>query len=150
MSFSKPQVSFFQILHQSSVSRKETLVYFFRSKYFAQEEPVKVFGSKLTKFSSFLKQQICFSSNFESVFSVMKNNSYVPNHSKVFNGLLLSNVLKVWARKYRGFIFHLSLRALKSLKNGTLMGCFCPKHITLQLKNSIRIMCHDTEWWCKM
>ena len=35
------------------------------------------------------------------------------------------------------------IRAFKSLKNGTLMGSFCLKHIIFQLENFIEIMCHD-------
>ena len=75
-------------------------------------------------------------------------------------------------QKYRGVIFHDTeqwcniwinpdlviskmpwgigltfIRALKSLKNCTLMGSFCPKHIMFQLENFIGIMCHDTEGW---
>ena len=42
------------------------------------------------------------------------------------------------------------IRPLKSLKHCTLIGCFCPKHIMFQLKNSTGIMCHDTEVWCKI
>ena len=34
------------------------------------------------------------------------------------------------------------IRALKSLKNCTLMGSFCPKHIMFQLENFRGIMCH--------
>ena len=41
------------------------------------------------------------------------------------------------------------IRALKSLKICTLMSSFCPKHIMFHLENSIRVMCHDTERWCK-
>ena len=40
--------------------------------------------------------------------------------------------------------------ALKSLKNCTWMGYFCPKHIMLQPENFTEIMCHDTEEWCKI
>ena len=79
-----------------------------------------------------------------------------PNHSKVwkfhFDGLFLSKVYKVWAKKYRGVTFHDTeqwcliwinpdlvvskmawaigwtfIRALKSLKNCTLMICFLSK-----------------------
>ena len=78
-------------------------------------------------------------------------------------------------QKYRGVIFHDTaqwckiwinldfavskmaggigwnfIRALKRPKNCTLMGSFCPKHIMFQQKNSIGIMCHDTERWCKI
>ena len=73
-------------------------------------------------------------------------------------------------KKYRGVIFHDTeqwckiwinpdlevskmawgiewtfIRALKSFKNCTLMGFFCPKHIMFQLENFRGIMCHDTE-----
>ena len=41
------------------------------------------------------------------------------------------------------------IRALKSLKNGTLMGSFCPKHIMIQQENFMGIMCHYTEGGCK-
>ena len=42
------------------------------------------------------------------------------------------------------------IRALKSLKNCTSMGSFCPNHIMLQLENFIGSMCHGTEGWCKI
>ena len=76
-------------------------------------------------------------------------------------------------QKYRGVIFHdneqwckiwinpyLSvskiawgigwtfIRALKNLKDCTLMSSFCPKHLTFQLENVIGFMCHDTEGCC--
>ena len=90
--------------------------------------------------------------------------SVSPKQSKVrkfhFDGLFLSKVCEVWAKeKYRGVIFHDTehwckiwinpdlvvskmawgigwnfITALKSLKNCTLMGSFCPKHIIFQLK----------------
>ena len=41
------------------------------------------------------------------------------------------------------------IKAFKSLKNCTLMGSFCTTYIMFQLENFIRIMCHDTEGWCK-
>ena len=40
--------------------------------------------------------------------------------------------------------------APKSLKNCTLMSCFCPKHIMFQLENVSGIMCHNTEGCCKI
>ena len=39
------------------------------------------------------------------------------------------------------------IRAFKRLKNCTLMGSFYPK---FQLESFIRIMCYDTEVWCKI
>ena len=77
-------------------------------------------------------------------------------------------------QKYRGVIFHDTeqwykiwiksdlvvskmtwgsgwtfIRALKSLKNCTIMGSFCSKHIICQLEN-FRRMCHETAEWCKI
>ena len=37
------------------------------------------------------------------------------------------------------------IRTLKSWKNCTLMGSFCPKNIIFKLENFRGIMCHDTE-----
>ena len=42
------------------------------------------------------------------------------------------------------------ITTLRSLKNCILMGSFCPKHIMFQLENFRRVMCHDTEGWCKI
>ena len=42
------------------------------------------------------------------------------------------------------------IKALKSLKNCTMMGSFCPKHIMFQLQDFRGIMGHDTERWCKI
>ena len=77
-------------------------------------------------------------------------------------------------KKYRGVIFHdikqwcktwinpdpvvskmacgiewTSIRALKSLKNCTLM-VFLSQHIMFQLENFRGIMCRETEGWCKI
>ena len=41
------------------------------------------------------------------------------------------------------------IRALKSLRNCTLMGSFSPKNIIFKLENFRVIMCHETESWCK-
>ena len=98
---------------------------------------------------------------------------FSPNHSKVqkfyFNRLFLSKIYDVWPKTYRGVIFHDAvqwcktwispdlvvskmawgigwtlIRAPKSLKNCTLMGSFCPKHIMFQLENFKGVMCHMT------
>ena len=73
---------FLQIWHDSLVSWYITPLYFFRSKvtYFAQKGPIKV-----TKFLSFLKQKISFSSNFAPLFGIMRHIS-----SKLY--ILLSKV----------------------------------------------------------
>ena len=87
-----------------------------------------------------------------------------------FDGLFLPKVYGVWNKKNKGVIFHDTeqwckiwinpdlvvskmawgigwtfIRALKNLKNCTLTGSFCQKHIIIQLENSREILCHDTE-----
>ena len=42
------------------------------------------------------------------------------------------------------------MRAVESLKIGTLIGCFCPKHIKIQVKTYRRAMFYDNEQWCKV
>ena len=109
----------------------------------------------------------------EEFFWILRN--FSPNHSKVpkfyFNALFLSKVYEVWAKKYGGVIFHDTeqrckiwinpdlvvskmawgigwtfIRALKSLKNCSLMGYFYSKHIMFQLENFRGIM----SWHWKM
>ena len=84
MSFPKPPVSFSSNFANSSMSWKITPLYFFRSIviYFAQGTnqsanfwDVWVLRSKFTKLLSFFKQQVSFSSNYVSLFSVLRSNS---------------------------------------------------------------------------
>ena len=89
-------------------------------------------------------------------------------------GYFCPKYMRFELKKYRGVIFHDTeqwckiwinpdlvvskmawgigwtfIRALKSLKNCTLMGSFFPKHI-FQLEDFRGILCHDTEGWCKI
>ena len=82
--FPNHQSVFLQILHNSSMSWKITPLYFFRSIviYFAQGTnqsanfwDVWVLRSKFMKLLSFFKRQVSFSSNYVSLFSVLRNNS---------------------------------------------------------------------------
>ena len=58
--------------------------------------------------------------------------------------------LALWFQKWHEELDELSLEhSQKSEKNGTLIGSFYPKHLMFQLGNFIRIMCHNTEGWCK-
>ena len=41
------------------------------------------------------------------------------------------------------------MRAVKSLKICTLIGFFCPKQVKIWIKKYRRVMCHDTDEWCK-
>ena len=104
---------------------------------------------------------------------------FSPNQSKIwkfhFDRLFLSILYKVWAKNiYRSYlwwhwivmqnlknpdlvisktvrgIWWTFIRVLKRLKNCTLIGSFCPKHVMFQLENVIGIMCNDTEGWCKI
>ena len=92
----------------------------------------------------------------------------------ILMGSLHQNDIKFQLKKYRGIIFHDTeqwckvwvnpdlvvskmtwgiewtfIRALKSLKNYTMMGSFCSKHV-FQLENFRGIMYHNTERWCKI
>ena len=98
---------------------------------------------------------------------------FLPNYIKVWN--FHFDGIRFQLKKYTGVIFHDAeqwckiwinpdlvvskmawgigwtfIRVLKSLKNCTLMGSFCPKHIMFQVENFREIMCHDTEEWCKI
>ena len=65
---------------------------------------------------------------------------------------VMQNLSKPWSCGFkngtRGIVWTF-IRALESLKNCTLMGSFCPKHM-FQLETFRRIMCHDTQGWCKI
>ena len=103
---------------------------------------------------------------------------FSPNHSKFtkfhFDGLFLSKLYDIWAKKYRGAIFHdleqwskiwinpglvvskfswetgcIFIRAHKSEIVYTNYTHFCRKCIMFQLKNFARVMCQDTKRWCK-
>ena len=64
--FPNQKLVFLQILRHSSRSWKISPMYFFRSNVMLR--------SKVTKYLSFLKQQISFSSTFASLFCVMRHN----------------------------------------------------------------------------
>ena len=117
---------FLQILHDSSVPLKITPLYFFWPNviYFEQKGQITVqiletwvLGSKFTKFLSFLKQQIGFSSNFVSLFSILRHNS-LAEILYIFNKRRLSKCKfgEIWW-------------AAKSLKFSTLMGSCCKNHL---------------------
>ena len=89
-------------------------------------------GSKFTKFFSYLKQQIGFSSNFASLFSVIKHNSSVPSlykreqlKSEVlhFDGLLLPKSYKVLSKFQKSTKSYLSWhwRVMQNLKKNWLV-----------------------------
>ena len=70
------------------------------------------------------------------------------NDTEQWCKILLRPDLFVW-KMARG-IGWTFIRAPKSLKNCTLMGSFCPKHMMFQLEHFREIMCHDTEGCCKI
>ena len=61
---------------------------------------------------------------------------------------LKKNWLVTW--KMTLGIWLIFMRAVKSLKNCTLIGSFHPKHIKIYMKKNRRVMSHDTEKWCKV
>ena len=101
-----------------------------------------VYGSKFTKFLSFLTQKIGFSLNFAPLFSIMRHNSSVL-FSWSFIYFQQKDPIKV--QIWRNFVW-----ALESLKFCTLVGFLCKNHIQFQLKKYRRFISHDTEEWCKI
>ena len=113
-------------------------------------------------------------------FKLEEFGEFSPKHSKIWNfhtsmGYFFRKHMRFELKKYSGVIFHDTeqwckiwinldlavskmawgigwtfITALKSLKNCTLMGSFCPKHIMFVLENFRGIMCHDTKGWCKI
>ena len=92
-----------------------------------------------------------------------------------FNGLLLTKVYNVWAKKVQKSyvwwhwrlmqnlkenwlvlpkmtwgIWQIFTRALESLKIGTLMASFCLKLKMYELKIYRGVICHDNKEWCKI
>ena len=101
----------------------------------------------------------------------------ITQKSKYFTsmGSLCRKYIRLELKKYRGVIFYDTeqrckiwinpdlvfpklawgirwtfIRALRSLKNCTSICYFCQKYIMFQRENFRRIMCHDTEGWCKI
>ena len=103
-----------------------------------------------------------------------------PKHSKIsknlhFNGLLLTKLCIVWAKKkYRGVTFmalnidakferkmicafkygirnwaNFHQNMFGSLNIGTLIGSFYPRQKMHELKIYRGVLCHDNEEWCK-
>ena len=98
-----------------------------------------VLGSKFTKFLSFLKQQIGFSSNFVSLFSVTRHNSSVV--FLLWNFIYFQQKEPIKVQVWWNFTW-----AVKSLKFCTLMGSFCPNHIKFQLKRCRRVIYLPWHW----
>ena len=113
--------------------------------------------------------------NFHSTTQKSENFTSMGYFWGLFFIYLFIYFFEVWAKKCRGVTFHDTeqwckiwtdtdlavskmawgigwtfIRALKGLKNCTLMGSFCPKHIVFQLENFRGIMCYDTAGWCKI
>ena len=90
-----------------------------------------VLRSKFTKF-------LIFSSNFASIFNVMRHNSQLLC-------TFLADILYTFNKRS---LSRYKFGEIKSLKFGILMGSFCQNNIKFQLKRFRRVICLDTkEWW---
>ena len=92
----------------------------------------RMLRSKFTKFLTFLKQQMSFSSNFTTFFIVMRQIVYIflGEILYTFNKYQSTNLVK----------YHVSSRNFC-----TVMCSFCRNHIKFQLKKYRRVISHDTE-----
>ena len=102
-------------------------------------------GSKFTKFWSFLKQQICFSSKFVSLFSIMIY-IYIYTYIYICNIYITPLYFFSWNFIYfqqkeliKVQIWWIFTWTVKSLNFCTLMGYFCKNHIKFQLKRYRRV-----------
>ena len=139
----------------------------------------KASAKKVQKSYLSLKSRVKFKEELTCGFKyVMRNlvNFHPTQKSENFfsMGSFCPKYTRFELQKYRGVIFHDTeqwckiwvnpvlvvskmvwgvgktfIRALKSLKNCTLMGSFCSRHIMFQLENFRVIMCYDTKYWCK-
>ena len=89
--------------------------------------------SNFTKFLSFLKQQIGFSSHFTSLFSVMRHNSF-------FNWILETSNRRSLSKYKYGRI------SCEQFKVCTLMSSFCPNHIEIQVKKYRSVISHNEKF----
>ena len=152
VSFSKPQISFSSnFAWLFSVIKDNSSVLFLVKCYiyFAQKGQITVqiletlvLRWKFTKFLSFLKQQINFSSNFASLFSIMRHNSSVLFS---WNFICFQQNEPIKVQIWWNFTW-----AAKSLKFCPLMGSCCKNHIKFSLKKDRRVIPHDVEEWCKV
>ena len=85
-----------------------------------------------------LKPQIGFSSNFTSLFRLIRHNSAV-----LFQ-------LKFFTRSTREVYLKYKFGEIKSLIFGILMGSFCQNNIKFQVKQYRRVISHDTVKWFKV
>ena len=96
----------------------------------------------VTKFLSFLKQQISFSSNFTSLFSAMKHNSSVLFSLKFY--ILLTK----WAYQSTNLVkFHVSSQKSEILHFDKLL---LSKWYKVSAKKYRRVTSHDTKEWSKL
>ena len=103
-----------------------------------------VLGFSFTKFLSLLKQQIGFSSNLASLFSIIDTyNSAVLFFS--WNCIYFQQKEPIKVQIWWNFTW-----PVKSLKFCTLMDSFCKNHKKFQLKKYRRVISHDIEEWCKV
>ena len=144
--FSKPQFSFFSSFASlSSVMKDNSSVLFFKHYILFTEGTNQsvnfwdfwVLGSKFTKFLSVLKQQISFSSNFASMFSVMRHNSSV-----IFSWIFIYFQQKVPIKvqiwwNWKSKIWHFD-------------GPFYQNNIKFQLKKYRRVISLDTVERCEV
>ena len=140
---------FLQILNDSSVSRKITPLYFFRSKVkqFSQKRPTTVQILETFEWSDQDSPNSCHFWN-KSVFLQILHHSSVlwditPVHFFSWNFIYFQQKEPIKVQIWWNFTW-----AVESLKFCTLMGSFCPNHIKFQLKMYRRVIFHDTEqWW---
>ena len=109
-----------------------------------------MFGSKFTKFLSFLKQQISFYSNCVSLFSVMRHNSSTLFlHTFYILSTKGAYQKETCCFKHEEFC-EFSLNHHHKSRNFTSMGLFCSQYMSLERKIYRGVIFYETEQWCKI
>ena len=116
------------------------------------------------------KEKLTFSFKYDTKNLVNFHPTTQKSENFTLMGFFCPKYIRFELKEYRGAIFHdieqwckiwtnpdlvfwkitwgigwTFIRAFESLKNYTLMGSFCPKHIMFQLKHFRGTMCHETE-----
>ena len=150
MSFSKPQFSFssnfawlFNVMKHNSYVLflvKRCILCTKGTNQSANSSDFLVFGSKLTKLLSFLKQKISFSSNFAPLFGIMRH---------IFSILFLAQTLYTFSKSSRSKYKFGEISPEQS-EIWNCGGLLLQTHIKFQLQKYRRPISHDIEEWCKV
>ena len=146
----QPQVSFFffsnfawlfSVTKNNSSSLRSNVI------YFARKGPIKVQIFQTFECLDQNSPNSCHFWNKKSVFlQILHHASVSRDKTPLFswNFIYFQQKEPIKVKTWWNFTW-----AVESLKFCSLMGSFCQNHIKSELKKYRRVICHDTEEWCK-